>query len=66
MKLSIFKSVLNGQWYWHIKARNNRIVACGEGYKRRARLIRTLHNLFGKYAAEDIHEQIHEQKIARR
>lgn len=23
-----------GQWYWHIKARNNEIIACGEGYKR--------------------------------
>lgn len=26
----------NGQWYWHIRARNGEIIAEGEGYKREA------------------------------
>jgi len=24
----------NGQWYWHIRAKNSEIIAQGEGYKR--------------------------------
>lgn len=32
----LFKSDLNGQWYWRIKAKNGNILAVsGEGYKRR-------------------------------
>ena len=27
----------NGEWFWHLKAPNGRIIAdCGEGYKRRS------------------------------
>ena len=30
----------NGQWYWHIRARNSEIIAQGEGYKRRASVLK--------------------------
>lgn len=33
MRIEYFQSMANGQWYFHIKARNNKIVAQSEGYK---------------------------------
>jgi len=30
----------DGQWYWHLKAKNAEIVACGEGYKSRRSALR--------------------------
>lgn len=36
----------NGQFYWHVKAANGEIVAQGEGYKRRASVIKVFHLLF--------------------
>lgn len=36
----IFKSATNGQWYWHLRARNGQIIATsGESYKRAAHAI---------------------------
>jgi uncharacterized protein len=32
MKYEYWKSAGNGQWYWHLKARNGEIVAQSEGY----------------------------------
>lgn len=33
MAYYIFKSYNNGQWYWHLKAANGKIIASsGEGY----------------------------------
>jgi len=42
MKINIFKSVKDGQWYFHIVARNGEIVAQSEGYKRRQSAIDTV------------------------
>ena len=33
-RFEYFKSRTNGQWYFHIKAGNNKIVCQSEGYKR--------------------------------
>ncbi len=30
----------NGQWYWHIRAGNSEIIAEGEGYKRKAGVLK--------------------------
>lgn len=35
----------DGQWYWHLKAANGRVIAQGEGHKREAdawRAVRTV------------------------
>jgi uncharacterized protein YegP (UPF0339 family) len=34
MKIKIYKGD-DGQWYWHIKSPNGKILAQGEGYKRK-------------------------------
>jgi len=36
----------NGQFYWHIKAKNGEIIAQGEGYKRRAGVLKVFNLLF--------------------
>jgi uncharacterized protein YegP (UPF0339 family) len=38
MKLAKFEVWKNaaGEWQWHLRASNGRIVAAGEGYKRRS------------------------------
>ncbi len=41
MKIRIFKSLINGQWYFRVLARNGKKIAQSEGYKRRAGAIRT-------------------------
>ena len=35
-----------GQWYWHIKHVNGKVVAQGESYKRRGDLLTMLGRLF--------------------
>ena len=35
-KFVYWKSDKNGQWYWHLKARNGQIICQSEGYKRKA------------------------------
>lgn len=32
MQFEIWQSTRNNQWYWHLKAANNKIIAAGEGY----------------------------------
>jgi uncharacterized protein YegP (UPF0339 family) len=40
MHFVIFISAKNKQWYWHLRARNGRIVATsGEGYQRVAKAV---------------------------
>lgn len=34
------KSPTDGQWYWRVRSRNSEIVAQGEGYKRKAGVIK--------------------------
>jgi uncharacterized protein YegP (UPF0339 family) len=45
----------NGQWYWHIRARNSEIIAQGEGYKRVAGVKKVLRILGdnGLFLAEE-------------
>ena len=46
----------DGQWYWHIKAGNNEIIAEGEGYKRKAGVLKVADILIdGMADAELIH-----------
>ena len=33
MRFEIWQSPENSQWYWHLKAANDEIVASGEGYR---------------------------------
>ncbi len=35
MRAKIFKSLINGLWYFRLVARNNKTVAQSEGYNRR-------------------------------
>jgi len=46
LKLNYWKSKEDGQWYWHIKARNGRIVCDSGAYNRRASLLKELTILF--------------------
>ena len=36
----------DGLFYWHVKAANGEIVAQGEGYKRKAGVVKVFHLLF--------------------
>ena len=36
----IYGKKKNGQFYWHLKSANGEIVAQGEGYKRRAGVLK--------------------------
>ncbi len=36
----------NGQWYWHVRAKNSEIIAQGEGYKRVAGVLRVYNLMF--------------------
>lgn len=36
----------DGQWRWRVRSTNGQIVASGEGYKRRADMVRLLGRLF--------------------
>ncbi len=36
----------NGQFYWHVKSPNGEIIAQGEGYQRRAGVLKVYHTLF--------------------
>jgi uncharacterized protein YegP (UPF0339 family) len=42
MKFIYWKSTEDGQWYWHLKATNGKIIAQGEGYKRKGDLLQTI------------------------
>ncbi len=46
-RLEYWKAECNNEWYWHVKAKNGRIVAdSGEGYKRSSTMLKTMENLF--------------------
>lgn len=46
MKLQIFQAP-NGEWYWHLRSRNGRIMADGgEGYKTFGGVCRAVHKVF--------------------
>jgi Domain of unknown function (DUF1508). len=46
MKVVIFKSKTNGQWYFHVTSKNNKIIAQSEGYKRKSSAVKTACKLF--------------------
>lgn len=41
MKIQLFKSARNRQWYFRFVSRNNRVMAQSEGYKRRQSAAKT-------------------------
>ena len=45
MKIYIFKSALNGEWYFHVKQKNGRITLQSEGYKRKASIVKLIASL---------------------
>jgi hypothetical protein len=45
LRLIIFQSQRNNQWYFHIKALNHKIIASSEGYKKRSAALRTARRL---------------------
>lgn len=45
MKFEIFKSPA-GLWYWNLSSRGRIVCDCGEGYERRATMMRTLRGIF--------------------
>lgn len=46
----------NGQWYWHVRAKNSEIIAQGEGYKRKAGPLRVYDILFAMDGRASIEE----------
>jgi len=56
MKFEYWKAK-DGQWYWHLKARNGRIIAyAGEGYKRKAKCLKSLNEVRTKGSTAPIKE----------
>lgn len=45
MKIRYFKSKVNGKFYFHIRARNGRIIAASQGYKTLSNLSRTVNRI---------------------
>jgi len=46
MKIRTYKSTQDGQWYWHARADNGRIVAdSGEGYHNKGDMLQELNNV---------------------
>ncbi|MDQ3158708.1 MAG: YegP family protein [bacterium] len=46
MKIIYYKSTKNGDWRFQAKARNGKILFSGEGYERRATMLRILTKYF--------------------
>ena len=47
LRFVVYKDT-KGEWRWHLKATNGRILAdSGEGYKRRQTAVRALYRIFG-------------------
>jgi len=42
MKIKLFKSDKNGKWYWHVTAKNGRVIAASQGYKSKKGAIKGL------------------------
>jgi len=49
-----------GEYRWHIRAKNNRIICdCGEGYTRKRDCIRG-YELAARYLTKELVEEVHE------
>ncbi len=46
LRFEYWKSVKDKQWYWRIRAGNSELIAQGEGYKRKAGVLKVFHLLF--------------------
>ena len=44
MKIYVFKGE-NGQWYLHIKSKNNKIICQSEGYQRKGGALKAIKSL---------------------
>lgn len=44
MKIYIFRGE-DGQWYWHVKSKNNKIICQSEGYQRKAGALKAVKSL---------------------
>jgi len=42
MKVQYWKSAKDGQWYWHLVARNGEVMLSSEGYTRRISATRSI------------------------
>ena len=57
MQFKVWKSARNGEWYWAMIATNGQKIATGgEGYKRKADLLKTLGRIKEGAAAAPIEE----------
>lgn len=45
MRIQVFRSKKNRQWYFRFRSRNGKITATSEGYKRLRSLVKTLRGL---------------------
>jgi hypothetical protein len=52
-RVEYWKSSQDGQWYFHLKARNNRVVSASEGYKEQRSVFRVLSKLGFEYKQVD-------------
>lgn len=44
----------NGKWYWRVKAGNNEIIAQGEGYERKAGILKVADVLIDGMATAEL------------
>lgn len=52
MKIQVFKSPVNRQWYFHLKARNGKLIAQSEGYHKKASAIKTAKRLLFSFSVK--------------
>ena len=45
MKFHVFQSTQNHQWYFHLRARNGKIIAQSEGYSRQQNAIEAVRKI---------------------
>ena len=45
MKIELFKSDTNGEWYFRVRAKNGQVIAASEGYKNRLDALQTAKSL---------------------
>jgi uncharacterized protein YegP (UPF0339 family) len=65
VKIEVFKGAKD-EWYFHVLARNGKVVCASEGYKRRGYALRTIKRLqVGLYLA-DVVMVDHDGKILER
>ena len=51
MYFEIWQNAQNKNWYWHLKAANNQIIAHGEGYQNKADCLHAISLVKQSYSA---------------